>query len=159
MHPHAVRRVDAGDFAAELLRREHEPPWDHAVVERVAGTVHVGEERLERADPLPDAAGDQVPLDGVDDPRDQVEREGPFLALVVEGDPAVGEHPCQLVGTEPQLTRVHRLQHRDQRVVSRAGFTGGREHLVPGLGEPVTIENVRHNLQDRHLLFHVYFSR
>ena len=44
-------------------------------------------------------------------------------------------------------------------VMGRAGLAGGREHLVPGLGEPVTIENVRHNPQGNQALFHVYFSR
>ena len=37
-------------------------PGHHAVVEGAARAVDVGEERLEGPDPLPDAPGDQVPL-------------------------------------------------------------------------------------------------
>src|SRR5260370_14997354 len=33
--------------------------------------------------------------------------------------------------------------HGHQRVVGRPGRAGCREHLVPGLGQPVAIENVR----------------
>ncbi len=155
----AVGRRDPGDLAAELLAREDEAPGEHAVVEGAAGAVDVGEERLEDPDPLADAARDEVPLGGVDDPRDEVGGHRPFLARVVVGDTAVGEHAGQLVGAVPQLGRVHRLEDRDQRVVGRAGLAGGREHLVPGLGEPVTIENVRHNPQGREPLFHVHFGR
>lgn len=157
--PHSVRRGDPDDLAAELLAREDEPPRDHAVVERAAGPVDVRQERLERLDPLPDPVGYEIPLDGVDDPRYEVERERPFLPGVVVGDPAVGEHPGELVRAVPQLTGIHRLQDRHERVVGRAGLAGGGEHLVPGLGEPVTVENVRHALQRRHLLFHVHFAR
>ena len=113
------------------------------------GAVDVGEERLEDPDPLADAPRDEVPLRRVDDPRDEVGGHGPFLARVVVGDAAVGEHPGQLVRAVPQLGRVHRLEHRDKRVVGGARLAGGREHLVPGLGEPVTIENVRHDPQGR----------
>ena len=56
-----------------------------------------------------------------------------------------------------RLAGVHRLQDRHERVVGRARLAGGGEHLVPGLGEPVAVENVRHALQRRHLLFHVHF--
>ena len=159
VHPHAVGRVDPGDLAAELLAGEDQAPGDHAVVEGAARPVDVGQERLQGLDPLADPPGDEIPLGRVDDPRDEVGGHGPFLARVVVGDAAVGEHPGQLVRAVPQLARVHRLEHRDQRVVGRARLAGGREHLVPGLGEPVTIENVRHDPQRRHRLFHVYFSR
>ena len=96
---------------------------------------------------------------GADDPRDEVERERPLLPRVVVGNPSVGEHPGELIGAVPQLTRVHRLQDRDQRVVGRAGLAGGREHLVPGVRQPVTLEDVRHVDQPRYPLFHGYFRR
>jgi hypothetical protein len=159
MDTDTVGRRDPGDLAAELLAREHEAPRDHAVVEGAPGTVDVGQERLEDPDPLADAPRDEVPLGRVDDPRDEVGWHGPFLAREVVGDAAVGEGAGQLVRAVPQLGRVHRLQDGDQRVVGRTGLARGREHLVPGLGEPVTIENVRHNPQGNQSLFHAYFSR
>jgi len=155
----AIGRRDPGDLAAELPAGEHEAPGDHAVVEGAAGAVDVFEERLEHPDPLADAVGYEVPLGGVDDPGDEVGGHRPFLAGVVVGDAAVGEHARQLVGAVPQLGRVHRLEDGDQRVVGRTGLARGREHLVPGLSEPVTIENVRHNPQGREQLFHVYVGR
>jgi hypothetical protein len=56
------------------MRRGHDAVGQHGLL---AG--HVGEERLQRLDPLGDAALDDVPLVGVDDARHQVEREGPLL--------------------------------------------------------------------------------
>ena len=132
--------------------------WD-LVSRGVRQRVKALEAFLEDPDPLADSLGDQVPLVGVDDPRDEVGGHRPFLARVVVGDAPVGEHSGQLIGAVPQLTRVHRLEHRDQRVVGGARLARGREHLVPGLREPVTIENVRHNPQSRESLFHAYFRR
>ena len=158
VHPDAVGRRDAGHLAAELLAGEHQPPGHHAVVEAAASAVDVGEEGLEREHALLHSPGHLVPLQGADDPRDQVERERPLLARVVVGDAPVGEHPGQLVRAVAQLRRVHRLKHADQRVIARAGLAGGREHLVPGFRQPVPIENVRHDHQPREMLFHLDFS-
>lgn len=85
-------------------------PGDDAVAEDLTRAVHVVEEGLQRADPPADAAGDEVPFGGVDDPGDQVEREGPLDPRVVEGDAAVGEHPGELGGPGAQLQRAERLE-------------------------------------------------
>ena len=61
--------TDAGGRAVEVRRRHHHAPGHHAVGEHLADAVHVGEEELERPDPLTDPALDVVPLLGVDHPR------------------------------------------------------------------------------------------
>ena len=65
--------------------------------------VHVGEERLERLDPLPHAALDRLPARVVDDPRHDVERERPLLAADVERDALVEVGAGQRVDAGPQL--------------------------------------------------------
>ncbi len=132
-----VRRVEPGHLTVETLGRADHPPGQHPVGERVPGPVHVGEEGLQREDPLLDAPRDQVPLDGVDHPGDEVQGEGPLLARVVVGDPAVGEHPGQLVRPETQLTRIQRLQRGEQPGVGCPRPSRPLEHLIPGLGQLV----------------------
>ena len=158
LHPDAVRGDQPGHFAVEAGGGEQHPPRDDSVGENLPAGVDVGEERLQRADPLPDAAHDQVPFHGVDDPGDQVERERPFLPAQVEGDAAVGEHPRELIGAEAQLRRVHRLQGTDQPVVSRARLPGSREHLVPGLRGLIPVEDVRHAPQRTVRMFRVDYG-
>ena len=73
----------------EVRRGRDHPSRDDAVVEDLAGVVHVGQERLQRPDPLLDAGLDRRPGLQLDDPGEHVEREGPLLAADVEGDALV----------------------------------------------------------------------
>jgi hypothetical protein len=98
-----------------------------------------------RQHPLAHATRDVVPFDRVDDPGDQVQRERPLLARVVEGDPAVGEDPCHLICPVPQLAGVQRLQGSEQRLVGMPRLPGPLEHLIPSGGKPIAVENVRHD--------------
>ena len=121
------------------------------VGDNLAAAVDIGEKCLQGQNALPDAPHDQVPFGGVDDPGDQVERERAFLALVVESHPAVGEDAGQLVRAEAQLAGVERLQRGKQRRVRGTWLAGTLKHLVPRVGEPVTVENVRHDRSVRAL--------
>ena len=134
VHPHAVGRVQARGLPAEVLGREHQPPRQHAVGEDLARPVHVGEEGLQGQHPLAHPQRDVVPLDRVDDPRDQVQRERALLARVVKGHAPVGEAPGHLVGPVPQFARVQRLQRGEHGLIGRARLAGPLEHLVPGGG-------------------------
>jgi hypothetical protein len=144
VHAHAVGRVDAVCLAVEVGARGDQPARYHPVGEDLTPAVHVGEETLEGGDPLAHGAGDEVPLGGVDDPGDQVERERPLLPAVGESDATVGEHPRQLVGAEPQVGAGQRLQGREQGLVRRPGHARALEHLVPRGGHLVRVEDVRH---------------
>ena len=91
------------------------------------GAVDVGQEPLQRLHPLPHRPGDGVPLDRVEDPRDQVERERALLARVGEGHAPVGEDPGELVGPGPQIGHGQRLERGEERLVRRARLArGGR---------------------------------
>ena len=63
---------------------------DHAVGEHPPLAVDVGEERLQRPDPLRHAGLDRLPLGRRDDPGHQVERERPLHPADVEGDARLG---------------------------------------------------------------------
>jgi hypothetical protein len=128
-----------------VLGRQHHPPRQHAVGEDLARPVYVGEKRLVRQYPLAHATRDVVPFDRVDDPGDQVQRERPLLARVVEGDPAVGKDPSHLICPVPKLAGVQRLQGGEQRLVSMPRLPGLLEHLIPSGGKPIAVENVRHD--------------
>ncbi len=89
-----------------------------------ARAVDVGEERLEREDPLADAALDRRPLVGGQDPRDEVERERSLLAGELERDPGVPERPVAGVAALLEVAPRQRLQDAVQRLV-----------VLPGLGD------------------------
>jgi len=123
----------------------HHPFRQDAVGEDQARPVHVGEKRLERQHPLAHPERDVVPFDRVDDPGDQVQRERPLLARVVEGDAPVGERPRHLIRPVAQIARIQRLQRGEQRLVGMPRHPGPLEHLVPCGGKLITVENVRHS--------------
>ena len=83
--------------SVELGRRGDEPLGDDALREGHTVAIGVCQERLDGADALTHTSGEVTPLLGVDDPRDQVEREGSLHALEGEGHPSFGEGPSQLV--------------------------------------------------------------
>ena len=83
---HAVGALQPARHPVEVRRRGDHRRGHDAVVEHLPGVVDVVEERLERPDPLLDAAVDGRPGVLLDDPRHDVEREGPLLAADVEGD-------------------------------------------------------------------------
>ena len=139
------------------LRRADEPGGDHAVDDGPLLAVHVGEELLERADPLLDARLDGEPFLLLDDARHRVERERPLLAGEVEGD-ALGEVARrQRIGAAAQLGLRHLGEGGVDLAVRLAGVGVVRvrrvgEHLVPGGSATtlagrgaVALEQVRHN--------------
>ena len=140
---YAVGRLQAGDDAVEVRRRHDHRARHHAVGEQLAGSVDVGEEGLERAHPLPDAAVDVVPLLGLDQPRHDVERERALLALDAERDALVEVGRGERVGPLPDLVVAHLLEGRvDVRVVL-ADVVPSSEHLVEPGHRSVALEEMR----------------
>ena len=144
VHPHPVGRPDAHDGAVVVLRARDEAPRDDALVDgagdlALAG-VDVVEEGLERGDPLHDPALDDLPLVGGDDPGHRVEREGPLLPRVVEGDALVEVGPGEGVGALLERLARHRAQGVEDRLVGGARRPGLGEHLVVGRPERVVVE-------------------
>ena len=93
MRVDAARGLHSDHLAAEVPRAEDELRRDEAFREDPLLHVEVGEEAVERRDPLLEAVLDVCPLLGRDDPRDEVEREDPVGSLVFavdrEADPWV----------------------------------------------------------------------
>ena len=96
--------------------------------------VDVGEEEVERAQALHEAALDPLPFVGGNDPRHEVERKDPVGACVVAVDreaDALGEEervgdPDALV----ELARAHRREALCEQPVVRPRLLRGLEHLV-----------------------------
>ncbi len=150
---HPAGRLDADHLAAEVPRAEDELRRDPAVAQDPLAVVDVGEEQVERAHPLYEAAFDVAPLVPGDHARDQVEGEDPLepllLAVDREADPLVEERgvdrapallelldaePCELVGQHP---------------VVRARQAGGLEHLVEERARLVAAVGGEHRLGHR----------
>ena len=82
----AAGNVEADHLAPEVARAEDEIGRHDPGLEDLLAVVDVGEEEVERAQPLHEAALDHLPLVGRDDPRDEVEREDAVGARVVAVD-------------------------------------------------------------------------
>ena len=107
VHAHAVGRLDAGGRAVEVRGGGDHPARDDAVLEHPAGVVDVVEELLQRVHPLLDAGLDLGPLVHLDDPGEDVEREGALLAADVEGDALVEVARLQRLDPALQLGLAH----------------------------------------------------
>jgi hypothetical protein len=144
VHPHPVVRLNAGRLAVEVGAGHHHPPRHDPVGEHLAGAVDVGQERLQRPDPLRDTGLDDLPFGVRDDPRHDVERERALDALERERDALVEEGAGEHVGPDPELGAGQRLERAVQGLVRLAWHPGLAEHLVPARAEPVVLEQVRH---------------
>jgi hypothetical protein len=75
----AVRRIDPTGISMEVGRRQDEPAGQDAVRQHLRRTIDIGEERLQRANPLDDTRLDELPFQRRDDTRYQVERKRALL--------------------------------------------------------------------------------
>ena len=127
-----------GQFAAQA-------PGRKTLVITVSGKKDLPDPNgLERAYALPDARFDQLPLGRRDQPRDQVEREDPLLAVMGEGDTliAVAAIPCR----RPlrQVVAGDRLEGVVQRPHVRMRQPVSPEHVVVGWALRVPVEEPSH---------------
>ena len=132
----AVRAVDAGGLAIEVLRRGDEPGGQHAVAHAVLATVRVVEERLECAHALLDPRLDPRPLVERDHAGDGIQREGSFLAGEVERHALREVRAGERLGASAQLLLGHLRERLIQLAIGLAGLRGitgmrrDSEHLV-----------------------------
>ncbi len=144
VHPHAVGRLDALRGPVEVLGGGDQPPRHHPVGHRALSAVDVGQECLERLDPLRDARAHPVPLRLGDHARRDVDRERPFLAADVErhalGEVAAGEG----LRAGPKLALRHLAQGLVHVSVGRPHRPGPVDDLVPRLPARVPGEHVAH---------------
>ena len=113
----------------------------------------VGQQHLQRGDPLLHAALDQRPFGGGDQPRHQVEREGALLAVETEGDPLVAEGAGERGRAVLQLGGAQGRQRLVQAVRVLPGQPVGAQHLVPGRADPVAVKQITHEVNVRCLSF------
>ena len=93
VHAHVAGGLDPGDGSVKVLRRDHQPAGHDPVAHDLAGSVHVGEEPLEREHPLADTPLDRRPFGCGDDPGHEIERERPLLlARERERHAPIGKH-------------------------------------------------------------------
>lgn len=123
---------------------EEQPPRHDPVLEGPARPVRVREVRLQRPYALGHSALDQIPLQGVQDARHQIQRPGSLLAREGVRHTAVRERAGHLVGPEPQFGRIDGLQGRQHRLIGGPDLTRPRKHLVPRVGQRVRVKYVRH---------------
>ncbi len=137
----ATGNVEADHLAAEVARAEDELGRDDAGLEDLLAVVDVGEEEVERAQPLLEAPLDRLPLVRRHDARHEIEREDAVGALVVavhrEADSLVEEE--RVGDPDPLLEPVgaHRGEPLCERLVVRPRETRALEHLVEERSEVV----------------------
>jgi hypothetical protein len=113
---------------------------DDAVLDDLAVVVDVVDEQVECPDALPEAALDGAPVLRLDDARDDVEGEDPFLPLVVavdvEGDPEIEEGGFGSTLPAEQLPLRKRLDAPDEQRGARTRFRPPAEEglVVVALG-------------------------
>ncbi len=76
----AARRADAVHGAGEVRAGGDQPPGHDPLADDLARVVDVVDEVVQRADALREAALDRAPFLAAEHARDEVEREGPFVA-------------------------------------------------------------------------------
>ena len=139
-----VGDVDPDHLAPEVACEHDEPARHHAVPQDLLGVVDVVDERVERPDPLSQAALDDSPLVRGQDAGDRVEREDPLGALLSfrvdrEGDAAVEERAVRELRRSPQVASLHRRDLGDHLFVVRAG-----RHAAVGIAlERLVVEAAR----------------
>ena len=91
----APRHRDAAHLDPVLGTTQNHVHGDDAVGEDPSAPVDVGQEQVQRLDPLVQAALDEVPGGGGDDPRQHVDGDDPFLGALLpvdgKGDPLLQE--------------------------------------------------------------------
>ncbi len=126
--------VEADHLPPEVARAEDEVGRHDPGLEDLLAVVDVGEEEVQRAQPLHEAALDHLPLVRGNDPWHEIEREDPVGACVVavDGEPdALGEEegvrdPDPLV----ELARAHCREALREQPVVHPRMLRGLEHLV-----------------------------
>ena len=130
--PHPVGRPDAVRLAVEVRGAGDELARDHLVAQDLPGPVDVGEEHLQGPDPLGDTGLDDLPLGGVDDPRDEVHRQRPLAARERERDALGAQVRVAQPRPAEQLVGPERLERPRQPLAAGADLAVGVVHLVPG---------------------------
>ena len=129
-----VRHLEALHLDAVLRAAAHQVGRHDSIAEDARRPVDVREEAVQRLQPLPEPALNQIPVGCIDQPRQEVDRDDPllrtFLAVDREGDPFVQEGPLGVRLHGRDLFAGHPVQRFAELPAMDARFAGGGEHLV-----------------------------
>ena len=142
--PHDVGTAECDVDAVGHLKAPHLDPVlrtaayqvhrNDSVLENPPRSVDIGEEEVERLQPLPQPALDQVPVGSVEKPRQEVDGDDPllraFLAVDRKRDPLVQEGTLGVVLHGGDLGRAHPVERLAELPAMGARHAGGLEHLV-----------------------------
>ncbi len=138
---HSVGRFDPPGRPVEVTGTGDEAARHDLVVEHTLGTVDVGQEHLEGADPLSHPLFDDPPFGGTQQARHEVQRERPFLAGQAERDAlpvevGVDETPAfgEPLLAEPDEDRLQCLDRVDVREVAIHLLIGRKDRIDSGHG-------------------------
>jgi hypothetical protein len=134
--------LDAERGPLEVLRGVHETSWDDAVGKDFAGAVDVVEEGLKHAHALDHPGFKTLPLFGVNEPGNRIERKRHLLAGVREGDTAVTKRAITLDASLLKLRSRQRPKSLVKPCRLRTRDIEHLEHFVPRVREGVAVKEV-----------------
>ena len=130
----AVGHLQAAHLDPVLRAAAHQVYRHDPVGEDPPRPVDIGEEEVERLQPLPQSALDQVPGGGVEKPRQEVDGDDPLLRAVLavdrERDPLVQEGTLGILLHGGDFGGAHRVERLAELPAMGARHTGGLEHFV-----------------------------
>jgi hypothetical protein len=136
---HATGRHHAAHLRPVALCARHEGLRDDPFAQDPLLSVDVGEEGVERADPLDQTALDPVPLGARHDARNRIEGEDALCAALVgvdgEGDATAEEGAVRELATRAELPLTDRIEQLDDATRLRANLAFAAVELVEGSRE------------------------
>ena len=130
----AVRHLEAAHLDSVLRAASHQVDRHDAVGEDPPRPVDVGEEEVQRLQPLAQPALHHFPVGCVEQPRQEVDRNDPLLRPLLpvhrEGDPLVQEGALGERLHGGNLVRLHPVERATEFPAVGARHAGGLEHLV-----------------------------
>ena len=130
----AVRHLHPAHFLTKLGAIVDKAGRYDAIAQNPSRSVDVGEEQIQRFDALPESAFDQVPIVGVKDSRQEIDRNDPLVRPLFSVDRKRDSFmQKRSLGTflhDRKFARRDAVERLPKPAAMRARRAGGIEHLV-----------------------------